>query len=259
MKTVIIPAWKDPYPVTVNGNEQRFAAGKKVSVEDDVAEIIQRDIDAHTSATAPTPTPEKNTPLRIKTKLNQSGKVECDTSNEEIIKAINAGKVIVCDKTDAAGVQQVVGYTDEPADGDLNRITVGGYSFEYLKNGYDITSDVACGFGLTATSPYTPSVAQRQCFSKKYLSFEDGSTIAVSVDSAVEYNVAIWFISDVGAKRMKAGASIDGYFTGTGFYKSPLTQVVPRDTAYIWINLKRADDSACDPNDITRVTVRKVS
>ena len=258
MKTIKIPAWKNPYPVTINGKEQRFPSGKKIEVEDNIAEIIQRDIDAHASAATPTPTPEKNTPLRIKTWLGEGGKMECDTSNEAIIKAINAGKIIVCDKTDADGVQQVVGYTDETTDGDMNKVTVGGYSFNYLKNGYDITKDVSCGLGLALWRPYTTTNASRQCFNNKYLSFDAGSVIAVGITSTVEYKVCFWFISKEVAKMVMANETFQD-FVLTDWQSTNMTSVVPDDTAYVWINLKRADDSVCDPSDITRITVRKVS
>ena len=256
MKTIKIPAWKNPDPVTINGKEQRFPSGKKIEVEDNIAEIIQRDIDAHASAATPTPTPEKNTPLQVKIWLGENEKWECDTPAETIIKAIKAGRIIACNQDDG----QTIGYDDESFDDGLHKITIGGhYSLEYVENGYDITNDISCGFGLTVTSPYTPAVTQRQCFSKKYLSFEEGSTISVSVDSTVAYNVAFWFISKIGDKKMGLGDSIAGHFTDTGFSKSPLTCVVPDDTAYVWVNLQRGDNSVCDPSDITRITVRKVS
>lgn len=256
MKTVIIPAWKDPYPVTINGNEQRFAAGKKVSVEDDVAEIIQRDIDAHTSATAPTPTPEKNTPLRVKIWLGEDEKWECDTPTETIVKAIKAGRIIACIQDDG----QTVGYEDEAFDDGLHKITIGGhYSLEYVENGYDITKDILLGRGLGMDSPYSVVSKSRQCFNKNYLAFEAGSTIEVNITGAVEYRVILWLISKTGARKIAANGKFSEFENTEGWLKTPATFVVPKDTAYVWVSMKRSDDAVCDAGDITRVTVRKVS
>lgn len=255
MKTILIPAWKNPYSVTINGKQQLFPSGKKVEVEDDIAEIIQRDIDAHASATAPTPTPEKNTPLRVKIWLGEDEKWECDTPTEAIIKAIKAGRIIACIQDDG----QTVGYEDDVLEDGLHKITIGGnYGLEYVENGYDITKEVSCGLGLGLWSPYAVSNASRQCFNNKYLSFDAGSTIVVSVTSTVEYHVCFWFISKEAARKVMAQGVFED-FEFTDWQPTTMTSVVPADTAYVWINLKRADDSACDPKDITRVTVRKVS
>lgn len=256
MKTVKIPAWKNPYPVTINGKEQRFPSGKKIEVEDNIAEIIQRDIDAHASAATPTPTPEKNTPLQVKIWLGENEKWECDTPAETIIKATKAGRIIACNQDDG----QSVGYDDEAFDDGLHKITIGGhYSLEYVKDGYDITKDIVCGLGVNLLSPYMITSVSRQCFNKKYISFEDGSTITVRVEGAVAHNAALCFVSKKGAKRMALGDNITAYVTDTGWQPTPLTCVVPDDTAYIWVNLKRVDDYPCNPSDITRITVRKVS
>lgn len=256
MKTIIIPAWKNPYSVTINGKQQLFPSGKRVEVDDDIAEIIQRDIDAHASATAPTPTHEKNTPLRVKIWLGEDEKWECDTPEETIIKAIKAGRIISCIQDDG----QTVGYEDEAFDDGLHKITIGGhYSLEYVENGYDIAKDIIFGKGLNNAYPYVSVEATRQCFNKEYISFDAGSTISVNVESTIPYNVALWFISKTGAKKVNATENIAAYVTDTGWKSTPLTYVVPDDTAYVLANFKRSDNSACDPNDITRVTVRKVS
>lgn len=256
MKTILIPAWKNPYSVTINGKQQLFPSGKKVEVDDDIAEIIQRDIDAHASATAPTPTPEKNTPLRVKIWLGEDEKWECDTPAETIVKAIQAGRIIACNQADG----QTVGYDDEAFDDGLHKITIGGhYSLEYVENGYDITKDISCGLVLGMDSPYGIASESRQCFNKNYLAFEAGSTIAVSVTSAVEYRVILWFISKAGAKKVAANASFSEFDHTEGWQTTPMTCVIPDDTAYVWIGLKRTDESACSVDDITRVTVRKVS
>lgn len=256
MKTVIIPAWKNPYPVAINGKEQRFHSGKKVEVEDDVAEIIQRDIDAHASTKTPTPTPEKNTPLQVKIWLGEDEKWECDTPEETIIKAIKAGRIISCIQDDG----QTVGYDDEVLEDGLHKITIGGhYSLEYVENGYDITKDVSFGFGLGMDSPYGVANKSRQCFNKNYLAFEAGSTIAVSITSAVEYRVILWFIGKAGAKKVAVNASFSEFDHTEGWQTTPMTCVIPDGTAYVWISLKRTDESECGADDITRITVRKVS
>lgn len=48
MSYLIIPTWRDPYVVEINGKKYSYKAGEGVDVPKEVAEVIQRDIDQHT-------------------------------------------------------------------------------------------------------------------------------------------------------------------------------------------------------------------
>lgn len=51
--TIKIPTWMNPYTVEINGQKYSYPAGAEIDVPDVVAEVIQRDIAAHTDTAAP--------------------------------------------------------------------------------------------------------------------------------------------------------------------------------------------------------------
>lgn len=59
MSYLIIPTWRDPYVVEINGKKYSYKAGEGVDVPREVAEVIQRDIDQHTQDVEPTMTQPK--------------------------------------------------------------------------------------------------------------------------------------------------------------------------------------------------------
>lgn len=52
-KTITIPTWRNPYEVEINGVKYSYPAGSTQTVDNHVAAVIQRDIDAHADTAAP--------------------------------------------------------------------------------------------------------------------------------------------------------------------------------------------------------------
>lgn len=114
-KTIKVPAWRNPYEVEINGVKYKYPAGEEIDVPDAVAEVIERDIAAHSPNMAPAGENAKVFRVRVYYE-------ECDKTYEEVKAAIDAGMIIACDYQGEANSKG----TAYGWHGDNDAIVVGG-------------------------------------------------------------------------------------------------------------------------------------
>lgn len=99
-KTITIPNCKNPYVVIINNRRYVYTAGETVEVSDEVAEVIQHDIDTHSNMTAPQGESTcGHAPILVVTMKYEranSGKeyYSCDTPYDKIASAIGKKAVV---------------------------------------------------------------------------------------------------------------------------------------------------------------------
>ena len=134
----------------------------------------------------------------------------------------------------------------------VEEITGSDYSYAYTQNSPSNDATVlyhvpGSGFfkrAITAQSPYRGTTTNRLINVSQLLTVNGGTKLKLEVAGASNLQCAVWVINESGATKVLSGTTLTASDkVDTGWQSSGYTFTTAADAKYLWLNVRKSDNS----------------